>query len=111
LFFARPLLILCCLAALPAFAQDAPAPDAAERWIAPPGLYALDPDTTLVTMTVARFLMPPVRATFGTVSGTLRVEENNAGELTVEIAANDLSANGPIVERWLTGTALLHAAD
>jgi polyisoprenoid-binding protein YceI len=112
----RPtLIVLCFLAAAPAFAQDtstvdAPVP-AVEPWLAPPGVYELDPDATTVTMTANRFLMSPVRAEFGTVEGrlTVTVDTPDASVLLVEIASGDLSANGPIVENMLTGRAFLNA--
>ncbi len=94
-----------------AAAQEA-GPDTAQQvWRAPTGTYALDPQAVSVTMTANRFLMAPLQARFGTVAGSLTVNDTaELNRLTVHMAAGDLSANGPIVERLLTGEDFLNAA-
>jgi len=80
-------------------------------WLAPPGVYDLDPATTEVTMTARRFLMSPIRADFGAIEGalTVTIEAPDTSELTVDIASGDLSANGPIVANMLKGEDFLNA--
>jgi len=104
------ILVVCLVLLGPVFAQDA-APSPAATWFAPPGTYALDSEAVIVTMTVRRFLMSPIRAQFSTVTGGMEVSEAapGTGALIVEITAADIAANGPFVERMLLGGDFLNA--
>jgi polyisoprenoid-binding protein YceI len=104
-------LVLCVLLTAPAAAQELEPEALPAPWLAPPGTYTLDPATVSVTMTARRFLMSPIRARFGTVEGALTVtaQAPDASALMVEIAAGDLTANGPIVENMLKGEDFLNA--
>jgi len=93
----------------PALAQD-PAPAAV--WTAPPGTYEMN-SLSSVTLTARRFLMAPLRASFGTVAGTMVVSDEGStlNQLGVVITASDLSANGPIVEGMLLGEGFLNVEE
>lgn len=98
------LAILLLMAAPAAFAQDI----GDEGWLPPPGTYTLDPQSVYVSMTARRFLMSPINAEFGSVSGAVTVGPDAISEVQVSIAAADLAANGPIVERMLKGEDFLN---
>jgi polyisoprenoid-binding protein YceI len=92
------------LAAAPVSAQQTPLNIAGGD----AGIYTLDSEMVSMTMTVRRALMSPVQAEFGTVAGTLTIAPDRPSEVHVTIAATDMTANGPMVERLLKGEDFLN---